>query len=195
MARLSASAPVPHSALRRERSVVRGFSGWALATAAVTAAVISAAPSSLATWNGADTVDAGTVDAGTLNAAIAPGTITPTTATSAALGAFTGMLPGESRGATFTIRNTGNVDLVLAAGRGAATNANLSLDLASGACPATPPAGTPISTTPVAIGTPLAPMTNASFCLRVTLDATTPANLQGAPIGGFTLDLTAGSTP
>jgi predicted ribosomally synthesized peptide with SipW-like signal peptide len=165
---------------------------WAVAAAAVLVAAVSVIPGSLALWNDADAVDAGTVTAGELNAAIAPGTTTPTTDTTAALGALTGLIPGESRGVTFTVRNTGNVPIQIAAARAASTNQYLLLDLAAGACPATPPAGTALSATPANVGTPVAPATNAAFCLRVTLDVGTPAALQGAPVGPYQVDLTAG---
>lgn len=190
--------PLPARARRSGRNTgrpaPRGTGGWILVVAAAVTVMISASPSSLASWNGADTVDAGTVDAGTLNAAIAAGTATPTTASSVALGVLTDMLPGESRGLTFTVRNTGNVDMVLAAQRGPTTSTYLSLDVAAGACAAVPLEGAPMSATPVAIGSILPPSTNATFCLRVTLNPTAAANLQGVPIGGFALDLTAGSS-
>lgn len=172
----------------------RRFGVWTITVAAVIAAAISNAPLSLALWNGAATADAGTINAGTINAAVAPGTATPTTATTAALGSFTGLIPGESRSATFTVRNTGNVDLVFSAAVASGVSAHLAFGVAAGACPASPPAGTALSATAAGIGTVVAPATNATFCLRVTLSDTAPASLQNTSVGGFTIDLTAASS-
>lgn len=159
---------------------------WTLTVAAVVAATVSAAPYSLALWNDADTVDAGVISSGSLDAAIAAGQATPTTATTVTLPSLSGMLPGESRGATFTIRNTGNIDLVVAA---AGEKPYLGFDLAPGACTGSPPPGIALSAEPVQVGDPIPPATNASFCLRITLLETVPASLQNQSVGTYAIDL------
>lgn len=159
---------------------------WAIAVAAVVTATVSTAPYSLALWNDADTVDAGVISSGTLDAAIASGQTVPTTATTVALPSLSGMLPGESRGETFTIRNTGNVDLAISA---AAEHAYLGFDLAPGACTEALPPGTPLSAVPVRVGDPIPPATNASFCLRITLLETVSPSLQNQSVGAYEIDL------
>jgi len=166
-----------------------------MAVSTILIAMVSVVPTTLASWSGTGTVDAGTVESGTLNAAIAPGATVPTTGTTAALGAVTGILPGESRSATFTVRNTGNVNMTLAAAIRAGTSPYLEFDISVGVCVASPPPGAALSGTPITVSSVIAPGTNASFCLRITLAATTPNSAQNTSLGGYTIDLTAGSTP
>lgn len=165
-----------------------------IAIAGLVIAVLSIVPGSLALWNRSAGITDYTIHAGMLNAAIAPGTTQPVTDTTVALGGMDGMLPSESRGATFTVRNTGNVNLVIAASldSAAAANSMLGFGLSPGECATPLPGGTTLSSTPVAIGGGIAPNTNASFCLRVTL-VDPPNTQQGAEIGGFTILLTASS--
>lgn len=174
------------------RAISRGAGVWVIVAAAVLAAALSTVPGSLALWNDADTVDAGTVSSGRLDAAIAPGTTIPTTGTVAQFAALTGVIPGESRTATFTVRNTGNVPIQIAAVRNDSTNQYLILDLAPGICPTLPASGVVLSATPANVGTAIAPATNATFCLRITLDANTPGSLQGTSLGLYGVDLTGG---
>lgn len=165
---------------------------WSLAVATLVVATAAAVPGSLALWNDADTVDAGTIATGSINAAIAPGSAVPTTATSVALGDVSAMIPGETRGATFTVRNTGNVDFQLLAHANAMTSPYLGLSITEGACSSTPPVGTSLSSTPVEIGPmPFLPSTNVTFCLGITLSESTPEAMQGTLIGSYSIDLTA----
>lgn len=170
---------------------------WTVLTAAIITLVVSTAPLTLALWRDTATVTDLTITTGTLNAAIAPGTTPPTVQTTANLGAVTNILPTENRGLTFTVRNTGTVDLNLAAALNAATasNTNLAFGLTPGTCPAITPIGTPLTSTPVVVGGTVTPATNATFCLRVTLTATAPNTLQNSSAGASTIALTAASTP
>ncbi|MGW9157088.1 SipW-dependent-type signal peptide-containing protein [Microbacterium sp. NPDC055665] len=165
---------------------------WSLAVATLVVAAVAAVPGSLALWNDVDSVDAGTITTGSINAAIAAGTTVPTSATSVSLGDLNGMIPGETRGATFTVRNTGNVDFQLLAHVNATTSPYLGLSITEGACASTPPVGTSLSSTPVEIGPlPFLPSTNVTFCLGITLSESTPAAMQGTLIGSYSIDLTA----
>lgn len=175
----------------------RGMRTWTIVAASVVTLGVSAAPGTLALWRDTAAVADLTVTTGRLAAAIAPGTTTPTTQTTANLGAITGILPTENRGLTFTVRNTGSVDLTVAAALNAATaaDADLAFGLNPGACTTPTPAGTTLGVSPVPVGTTIAPATNATYCLRVTLTASAPNSLQGASAGAFTIVLTAASTP
>lgn len=177
--------------------ISRKMRTWTVLTAAAITLVVSTAPGTLALWRDVAPVSDLTITTGTLNAAIAPGATTPTTQTTANLGAVTNLLPTENRGLTFTVRNTGTVNLNLAAALTAPTagNMNLAFGLTPGICPAITPAGTTLTATPALVGGTIAPATNATFCLRVTLTATAPNSLQNTSVGGFTIALTAASTP
>ncbi|MDN3496774.1 hypothetical protein QL996_12605 [Planococcus sp. APC 4015] len=169
---------------------------WTILTAAIVTLVVSAAPGSFALWQETAAVADLTITTGRLNAAIASGTTTPTTQTTANLGSVTGILPTENRGLTFTVRNTGTVDLTVAAALSAATAADsdLAFGVNPGACTTPTPVGTALSTTPAAVGSAVAPATNATFCLRVTLTTTAPNSLQSSAVGPFVIALTAAST-
>lgn len=183
-------APLRRGSTRHAAQPSTRMRTWAIAVAAVVAATVSAAPYSLALWNDADTVDAGVISSGTLDAAIASGQSTPSTATTALLPTLHGMLPGESRGETFTVRNTGNVDLALGAAVAAGTSPYLGFDLAAGACTGALPPGIALSTTALPVGDVIPPGTNASFCLRITLLETTPNDLQNQSVGAYAIELT-----
>jgi hypothetical protein len=185
-------AATPHQggpAIRRMRV-------WTIAGAALVVGTVSAAPGTLALWNDQADVQGIVVQSGTLDAAIAPGTASPTTATSAELAPRTGLLPGETRWVTFTVRNTGTVDLALRLALDDATvaDANLEFSVTEGACSSQTPSGTELGSTPVPIGEPLPPATNLTLCAHVTLSEDAPASLQGTSVGTYTIVTTAGST-
>lgn len=176
------------------RRVPGRIRGALIATTALVIAIVSTVPGSLALWNHSAEIADYTVRAGMLNAAIAPGTVQPVADTTAALGTLDGMLPTESRGATFTVRNTGNVNLALAASLDGTTAANtmLGFGLSPGECTTPLAGGAALSSTPIAVGDRIPPNTNASFCLRVTL-IDPPDARQGADVGGYTILLSIAS--
>jgi hypothetical protein len=180
------AASAPSGSVRMKR--------WAIGVSAALIAMISIVPTSLASWSGTATLNAGTIDSGTLDAAVAAGTTTPTTETTADLGSLTAMLPGESRGSTFTVRNIGTANMTLAAATGPGAHPSLSFDISPGVCAPEPTPGTPLTASAVAVSGVIPPGTNQSFCLRITLASDIPSSAQNTSLGGYTIALTAAST-
>jgi hypothetical protein len=162
--------------------------------------VLSTTPWTYALWNQAEDVPESTVTTGTLSATIAVGTVPAASGTTVAIPTATlsGLLPGETRGVTLTIQNTGTTPLVVGASVDAASagNANASFSLAPGVCPVAPAPGTPLTVTPAPVGQAMTPGQFAFYCLATTLSTTVPQAAQGTVVvPAFTILLDAQQEP
>jgi len=145
---------------RVRRRAIRGLLGTAAVLAATTLVALSFTGGSLARW----------VD----TAAARPGVVTTGSAELDVAADFTAsnwgnLLVGESVRQPFTVINTGDVPLDLAATGSAA--AGYELRAVRGACPVSAIGGAALDASPSAFGSALAPGASAHACLEVRLVA------------------------
>lgn len=151
---------------------------------------------SFALWNGSAPITATTVVSGTLTATVADGDVASSTSTSAqfAPSTWSGMLPGESRQAAFTVANTGTTPFGLAASLDAVSAASTDVHFAAGVgpCPSDAAGLQPLSDTPIHIGQTQSASDSVTYCLSVTLDpGIAPSAENTTVLAGFTLYLSA----
>lgn len=168
----------------------------ALILAAILASILTLTHGSFALWNGSAPISAATVVSGTLTATVAEGNVASSASTSAqfAPSTWSGMLPGESREAAFTVANTGTAPFELAASLDAvaAGSADAHFAIGEGPCPSNASALRPISGTPIRVGQTQPASQAVTYCLSVTLDPNISASAENTTVlAGFTLFLSA----
>ncbi len=181
---------------RPPRSLGRAAVRVALVLTVILGSILTSTHGSFALWNGAAPISATTVVSGTLTATVAEGDVASPTSTSAqfASSTWSGMWPGESRQAAFTVANTGSTPFELAASldTASASSADVHFAVGVGPCPSDAAALVPISGTPVRVGQTQSASQAVTFCLSVTLDPGIGPGAQNTTIlDGFTLYLSA----
>lgn len=174
----------------------RAISPLALVLTMTLGLVLMVTPGSFALWNGSAPISATTVVSGTLTATVEEGDTASPTSTTAdfAPSTWSGMLPGESRQAAFTVANTGTTPFVLAADVDpvAAGSVDVHFAVGVGPCPSDHSELHPISGSPVAVGPIQPPSQSVTYCLSVTLDPGIAESAQNTTVlDGFTLALSA----
>jgi hypothetical protein len=180
---------------RAPRSLVPDVAHTALMCAVVLVSMLTVTHVSLALWNGTAQIPLTTVVSGTLTATVAIGDLPSSTSPSAefAVGTWSGMLPGESRQATFTVANTGSVAFLLAASvdSESANNGNVHFAVATAPCSHDATGEQALTAAPIALGR-IQSGEAVTYCLAATLDADIPADAQDSTIlNEFTVDLSA----
>lgn len=149
-----------HRARRRPSLRLRGIVGTTLALAGTTTVAVALSGGSYAMWMGQSSFSGGTVQSGTAALQI-------TQSFSAA--AWSNLLAGESVRQSFTVKNTGDVRLAVAAS-GTTQSAPYELRVTTGTCGTTPLTGTSITSTPASLGN-LAAGATTTVCLEVKLSS------------------------
>jgi hypothetical protein len=168
----------------------------ALVVTVLLVSILTLTHGSFALWNGAAPISATTVVSGTLTATVAEGNVASSTDTSAqfAPSTWSGMLPGESRQAAFTVANTGTAPFELAASLDAAAASSTDVHFAVGVgpCPTAAAALEPISGAPVQVRQTQSASQVVTYCLSVTIDPGIAASAENTTVlSGFTLYLSA----